>query len=58
MTWIIARDTAGVRDMYNIYGYPTTFIIDEEGYISPNSPFIGLTSEKKLLNEIDYLLSH
>ena len=58
MTWIIARDTAGVIDMYNVYGFPTTFIIDEEGYISPNSPFVGLTSEEKLLSEIDYLLSH
>jgi len=58
MTWIIARDTAGVRGMYNIYGYPTTFIIDEEGYISPNSPFVGLTSEEELSSEIDYLLSH
>lgn len=57
MNWIIARDTSGVRNLYNIQGYPTTVIIDKEGFISPNSPFIGLTSAEKLSSEINYLLS-
>jgi len=58
ITWIIARDTAtaNVIDKYGISGYPTTVIIDQEGYISPNSPFVGLTDASTLSQEIDYLL--
>jgi cytochrome oxidase Cu insertion factor (SCO1/SenC/PrrC family) len=58
ITWIIARDTAtaNVIGKYGISGYPTTVIIDQEGYISPNSPFVGLTDASTLSQEIDYLL--
>lgn len=58
ITWIIARDTAtaNVIDQYGVSGYPTTVVIDQEGYISPNSPFVGLTDASKLSHEIDYLL--
>lgn len=58
MSWIIARDTGtqNVVGTYGISGYPTTVIIDREGYLSPNSPFMGLTTAPKLSNEIDYLL--
>jgi peroxiredoxin len=58
MSWIIARDTdtANANSKYEIFGYPTTVIIDQEGYISPNSPFIGLTDASTLSQEIDYLL--
>jgi len=58
ITWIIARDTetANVIGQYGVSGYPTTVIIDQEGYISPNSPFVGLTDASKLSQEIDYLL--
>jgi peroxiredoxin len=58
MSWIIARDTetANVNSKYGISGYPTTVIIDQEGFISPNSPFVGLTSALTLSQEIDNLL--
>jgi len=58
MSWIIARDTetTNVIGKYNIAGYPTTIIIDQEGFMSPHSPFAGLTSASTLSQEIDYLL--
>jgi len=58
MSWIIARDTetANVNSKYGISGYPTTVIIDQEGFISPNGPFVGLTDASTLLQEINYLL--
>ena len=58
ISWIIARDTetANVIDQYGVSGYPTTVVIDQEGYISPNSPFVGLTDASRLSQEIDYLL--
>ena len=58
ISWIIARDTAtaNVIDQYGVSGYPTTVVIDQEGYISPNSPFVGLTDASTLSQEIDYLL--
>jgi len=58
MSWIIARDTetANVIGKYDIAGYPTTIIIDQDGYMSPNSPFVGLTSATKLSQEVDNLL--
>jgi len=58
INWVIARDTAtaNVIGKYAISGYPTTVIIDQEGYVSPNSPFVGLTDASTLSQEIDYLL--
>ena len=58
ISWTIVRDTAttNVIDQYGISGYPTTVVIDQEGYISPNSPFVGLTDASTLSHEIDYLL--
>jgi len=58
ISWIIARDTAtaNIIDQYGVSGYPTTVVIDQEGYISPNSPFVGLTDASTLSHEIDYLL--
>jgi len=58
ISWIIVRDTAtaNVIGKYDVSGYPTTVIIDQEGYISLNSPFVGLTDVSTLSQEIDYLL--
>jgi peroxiredoxin len=58
MSWIIARDTdtANAIGKYGISGYPTTVVVDQEGFISPNSPFVGLTIASTLSQEIDYLL--
>lgn len=58
MSWIVARDTAGVIEQYNVQGYPTTIIIDQEGFISPHSPYVVLTDASTLMSEINYLLSH
>jgi len=33
MTWIVARDTEGLGDTYNVQVLPTLVIIDKEGYI-------------------------
>lgn len=57
ISWAIAQDTAGVSDDYTIIGTPTTVIIDQEGFISPHGPFIGLASFSTLSREIDSLLS-
>ena len=58
ISWIIAKDTetTNVIGKYNIAGYPTTVIIDQHGYVSPNSPFVGLTSATTLSQEIENLL--
>jgi len=54
--WAIARDTEGINQEYGIIGVPTTIIIDKEGYISPNSPYVGVTAASVLKKEIDLLL--
>lgn len=56
ISWRVARDTDHVVEKYKIKGYPTTIIIDQEGNISPHSPYIGLTDASTLSNEIEYLL--
>jgi peroxiredoxin len=59
ISWIIAQDTAGVFDAYitgPTKGTPTTVIVDQEGFISPHSPFIGLASSSTFSDEIDSLL--
>jgi len=59
ISWIIAQDTAGVFDAYITgpqKGTPTTVIVDQEGFISPHSPFIGLESSSTFSDEIDSLL--
>ena len=56
MNWTIARDTVGVMQKYGITAAPTTVIIDKEGFISPHSPYVGLTDASVLKNEIDSLL--
>jgi len=60
ISWIIARDTVAedVIGKYDISGYPTTVIIDQEGFLSPNSPFVALTDASTLSREINHLLAH
>ncbi len=55
--WTLTRDTNGVATKYGISAAPTTVIIDEEGFISPHSPFIGWTDATQLSSEIDALLN-
>ena len=57
ISWILTRDTSDVSIMYGINAAPTTVIIDKEGFISPHSPFIGLTDASQLSSEIDTLLN-
>jgi cytochrome oxidase Cu insertion factor (SCO1/SenC/PrrC family) len=57
ISWILTRDTSDVSTMYGINAAPTSVIIDKEGFISPHSPFIGLTDVSQLVSEIDTLLN-
>lgn len=57
ISWILTRDTNDVTTKYGINVAPTTVIIDKEGYLSPHSPYAGLTDSSTLLNEITTLLS-
>jgi len=57
ISWILTRDTNDVATKYGISAAPTTVIIDKEGFISPHSPFIGLTDVSQLSSEIDVLLN-
>ncbi len=54
MTWIVARDTAGVTKNYGVSVIPTLFIVDRNGII--RYAHIGVTPASKLLSEIDSLL--
>jgi cytochrome oxidase Cu insertion factor (SCO1/SenC/PrrC family) len=57
INWMLVRDINNLATMYNIYAAPTTIIIDKEGNLSPNSPYVGLTDFSTLSNEINVLLS-
>ena len=57
ISWILTRDTSDVSTKYGINAAPTTVIIDKEGFISPQSPFIGVTDASQLSDEIDMLLN-
>jgi len=57
ISWFLTRDTSGVSENYGVNAAPTTVIIDKEGFISPNSPYVGLTDSSTLSHEIDTLLN-
>ena len=48
--WIVARDTIGIYDEYDVQLIPTLAIIDQEGYIQHRH--VGLTDESVLREEI------
>jgi len=52
--WLIARDTMGVADEYNVRAVPTLVIIDQNGNVGFRH--VGLTSASTLLSEIESLL--
>ncbi len=55
VTWIMARDTIGIADVYGADMAPTTYLIDRAGNIRYVSP--GLTKSDRLMPKIDELVS-
>jgi peroxiredoxin len=55
VTWIMARDTIGIADVYGADMAPTTYLIDRGGNIRYVSP--GLTKSDSLMPKIDELVS-
>jgi len=53
---IVARDTEGVGDDYNVTYIPTTFIIDQEGYIRQKHVSAVQTGESVLLEELQVIV--
>lgn len=54
-TWIWARDTAKLSEVYKVASIPTTVIIDQEGYI--RFIHVGVTSSSTLIQEIEELMN-
>ena len=55
VTWIMARDTIDIADVYGADMAPTTYLIDRTGNIRYVSP--GLTKSERLMPKIDELVS-
>lgn len=53
-TWIWARDTANLGQVYQVMGIPKTVIIDQDGYI--RFTYTGVTNATTFIQEIDQLL--
>lgn len=53
-TWIWARDTANLRQAYQVAGIPKTVIIDQDGYI--RFTHTGVTYASTFIEKIDQLL--
>ena len=56
MLWLVARDTVGVFDQFDIYGIPTIVILDESGNVHYRN--VGLTDALMISAKIDELLSN
>jgi len=54
-TWIWARDTANLGQVYQVTAIPKTVIIDQDGYI--RFVHVGVTDSSTFIQEIDQLLS-
>jgi len=54
MTWIIARDTAGVANKYKVVVIPTLILIDQAGYMQ--SRYEGLTEKEVLQSKIEVII--
>lgn len=53
---IVARDTEGVAEDYNVTFFPTTFIIDQEGYIRYKHVGVVQAGESVLLEELQVIV--
>jgi peroxiredoxin len=56
ISWIVARDTAGVWQAYGGMGIPAVYTIDQQGYIRYQHS--GYTDASVFIGEIDGLISH
>lgn len=54
-SWIWARDTANLLEVYQVMSIPKTVIIDQEGYLVRE--YIGVTDASTFIEIIDQLLS-
>ena len=54
-TWILARDTIGISDAYEVNIAPTIFLVDRTGFI--RYTHAGFTRSRILAPEIDQLIS-
>ncbi len=48
--WLVARDTAGLANTYNIKAVPTLVVVDPDGYI--RARHVGLTDSDTLAKEV------
>ena len=53
---IVARDTEGVTDDYSVVYIPTTFIVDQAGYIRHKHVGVVQTGESVLLEELQVIV--
>jgi len=53
-TWIWARDTANLAEVYQVTAIPKTVVIDRNGYI--RFVHVGVTDSTTLIQEIDQLI--
>jgi cytochrome c biogenesis protein CcmG/thiol:disulfide interchange protein DsbE len=54
MDWLVARDTVGVFNEYNVESIPTLVILDQNGKTHYRN--VGVTDASTLMNKIDELL--
>ena len=54
MDWLVARDTVGVFNEYNVESIPTLVILDQNGNTHYRN--VGVTDASTLMNKIDELL--
>lgn len=54
ITWIVARDTTGVANRYQVVVIPTLVLIDQTGYIQ--SRYEGLTEKQVLQSKIEVII--
>ncbi len=54
--WTWARDVVGAASKYRVTGFPTTFIIDQRGYVKYK--LVGVTYAQNIEWYIDEILGH
>jgi len=54
--WTWARDVVGAASKYRVTGFPTTFIIDQRGYVKYK--LVGVTYAQKIEGYLDEILGN